>query len=156
HPCAVAPSVCRCPTRGERPDAMNTGRDYVVLSDDWDGAPTSSIHLFRRLARTNRVFWLNTVGRMPQLNRTDVGKALRTAGRWVRSRPPEAPSSRTEDLRNVHITTPLMVPWFKPPVRRFNAWSLLRRYREMVDRFGVRDPVVVTTFPYAVDFLRAV
>jgi glycosyltransferase involved in cell wall biosynthesis len=49
-----------------------------------------------------------------------------------------------------------MVPWFKPLVRRFNRFSLLRKYRKLCLRHEITDPILLTTFPYAVDFLKAV
>jgi hypothetical protein len=45
---------------------MIAGRDFVVLSDHWDALPTSTVHLFRRIGRYNRVFWLNVTTRMPR------------------------------------------------------------------------------------------
>src|SRR5262249_16450900 len=54
------------------------------------------------------------------------------------------------------VVNPIMVPWFKPLVRRFNRFSLLRRYRKLCARHAIADPIVLTTFPYGVDFLRAV
>jgi glycosyltransferase involved in cell wall biosynthesis len=130
-----------------------TGRDFVILSDDWNGLPTSAIHLFRRLARRNRVFWFNTVGRMPRLRLADAGKVLRVLGSWAGRR---VPSSAADIPDGVQVVNPIMVPWFKPLVRRFNRFSLLRKYRKLCLRHAITDPVLMTTFPYAVDFLKAV
>jgi glycosyltransferase involved in cell wall biosynthesis len=135
---------------------MITGRDFVVLSDNWHGLPTSAIHLFRRLARHNRVFWFNTIGRFPRLTQADAGKVLRTLGSWVRPRRCRRPEETAAEEAGVHVVNPVMVPWFKPFVRRFNRRSLLRKYAQLCDRHGITDPILVTTFPYAVDFLRAV
>jgi glycosyltransferase involved in cell wall biosynthesis len=135
--------------------AMITGRDFVVLSDDWNGLPTSAIHLFRRLARHNRVFWFNTVGRLPRLSRADAGKVLRTIGSWVRPGPRQT-ATTVDDHAGVHVVTPVMVPWFKLLVRRFNRASLLGKYRTLCRRHDIADPIVVTTFPHAVDFMKAV
>ncbi|MCI0456540.1 MAG: glycosyltransferase, partial [Gemmataceae bacterium] len=134
---------------------MMTGRDFVILSDDWDGLPTSAIHLFRRLARHNRVFWFNTVGRLPRFSRADAAKVLRTVGSWVHLRRKATPVTEVVQT-GVHVVTPVMVPWFKPLVRRFNRFSLLRRYRKLARRHDIVDPIVLTTFPYAVDFVKAV
>src|SRR5439155_2065470 len=56
----------------------------------------------------------------------------------------------------IHLVNPIMVPWFKPLVRRFNSFSLRRRYRKLCARHAIVDPIVLTTFPYGVDFLKAV
>jgi glycosyltransferase involved in cell wall biosynthesis len=133
---------------------MMTGRDLVILSDDWNGLPTSAIHLFRRLARANRVFWFNTVGRMPRPTLADAGKVLRVLGSWAGGR--RAASGAREIPPGLHLVNPIMVPWFKPLVRRFNRFSLLRKYRRLCLRHDITDPILLTTFPYAVDFLKAV
>jgi glycosyltransferase involved in cell wall biosynthesis len=132
---------------------MLTGRDLVILSDDWNGLPTSAIHLFRRLARVNRVFWFNTVGRMPRLALADAGKVLRVLGSWAGRR---AASGASDIPAGLHLVNPIMVPWFKPLLRRFNRFSLLRKYRKLCCRHDLTDPILLTTFPYAVDFLKAV
>src|SRR5690349_19913568 len=132
---------------------MMTGRDFVILSDDWNGLPTSAIHLFRRLAGRNRVFWFNTVGRMPRLRLADAGKVLRVLGSWAGRRAAPGADDIPDGLR---VVNPIMVPWFKPLVRRFNRFSLLRKYRKLCACHDITDPVLLTTFPYAVDFLQAV
>src|SRR5438309_366688 len=131
---------------------MIAGRDFVVLSDDWDGLPTSAIHLFRRLRRENRVFWFNTIGRMPRPTLRDAGKVVRAACNWTfgKFRRVSQPASDAEKL---HVVSPLMAPWFKPLVRRFNCASMLRRYESLCRKYEIRDPIVLTTFPPAADRL---
>jgi glycosyltransferase involved in cell wall biosynthesis len=130
------------------------GRDFVVLSDEWDGLPTSAIHLFRRLAKQNRVFWFNTIGRMPRPTLGDARKVVRTLSSWAKSRRNSEPAPDAEP--NVHVVSPMLVPWFKRPVRLLNRASFQRKYAKIHARFGIRDPIVVTTFPYTVDFMKAV
>jgi glycosyltransferase involved in cell wall biosynthesis len=134
---------------------MLHGRDFVVLSDDWNGLPTSAIHLFRRLAQQNRVFWFNTIGRLPRATIADAQKVLRTVGAWLRPRR-RAPLSPAAEESSIRVMNPVLVPWFKRPVRRFNRRSLLRTYNRVRTRYSVRDPILVTTFPYTADFFCAV
>jgi glycosyltransferase involved in cell wall biosynthesis len=137
---------------------MISGRDFVVFSDNWDGPghglPTSAIHLFRRLAARNRVFWFNTLSRLPRPNQGDVSKVAQALGSWVkgrRTRP--APADVTV---GVHVGSPLMVPWFKPVVRRFNGAAMRRTYDRLRQSHGIDNPVVVTTAPYGADHVAAV
>jgi glycosyltransferase involved in cell wall biosynthesis len=152
--------------RRVRPDSsdineqqMIAGRDFIVLSDDWDGLPTSTMHLFRRVARHNRVFWFNMVHRMPRLNWKDIGKASRICGRWVghifpvKGRAVTCHSSRPESL---HVANPFMVPRFDPAFRRFNCKMLLRCYDRLSRKHAIRDPIVFSVFPSAADFVGAV
>jgi glycosyltransferase involved in cell wall biosynthesis len=134
---------------------MISGRDFIVLSDDWNGLPTSAIHLFRRLGTKNRVFWFNTIGRFPRLTKADAAKVLRTLRAWVRGKGARANRRHKPAGTGVHVVNPIMVPWFKQWVRRFNRRSLLCKYELLCDRHGISEPIVVTTFPYGVDFLRA-
>jgi glycosyltransferase involved in cell wall biosynthesis len=140
---------------------MTSGRDFIVFSDNWSGPgqglPTSAIHLFGRLARRNRVFWFNTISRLPRLTREDVGKVASTIGRWASGRGRPAFGVEPGRLGNgVHVSTPIMVPWFKPLARQLNRRLMERTYRCLRDMHGVDDPVVVTTAPYGVDLVQAV
>jgi glycosyltransferase involved in cell wall biosynthesis len=49
-----------------------------------------------------------------------------------------------------------MVPWFKTWGRRFNCRSQLRTYRQLCDRYEITTPIILTTFPHAADFVKAV
>jgi glycosyltransferase involved in cell wall biosynthesis len=135
---------------------MISGRDFVVLSDDWNGLPTSAIHLFRRLAVENRVFWFNTIGRMPRLTQADVGKVVRKLGVWAAGRNNRDRKKEEAGAKGIHEVNPVMVPWFKPWIRRLNRRCLVRKYQKLRDRHRITDPIQVTTFPYAVDFLKAI
>jgi hypothetical protein len=51
---------------------------FIVFSDDWGEHPSSSQHIFRRIAATHDVLWVNTIGlRKPNLSRLDLAKARR-------------------------------------------------------------------------------
>jgi glycosyltransferase involved in cell wall biosynthesis len=130
---------------------MISGQDFVVLSDDFHGLPTSCIHLCKRLARRNRVFWFNTVSRLPSLSLRDAGKVVRTLSQWFQPRP--RPTPLTDP---VHVVSPVMVPWFRAVGRRFNRASWQRTYRRLQNQHGITRPIVVTTFPFTVDFVQTV
>jgi glycosyltransferase involved in cell wall biosynthesis len=129
---------------------MIAGQDFVVLSDNWHGLPTSCIHLFRRLARQNRVFWFNTVSRLPGLSLRDAGKVLQTVGGWL------CPQSKKTTTEPVTVASPVMVPWFRGYGRVFNRRSWLRTYARLQAAHGIRRPIVITTFPFTVDFVQEV
>src|SRR5262249_31079558 len=59
------------------------------------------------------------------------------------------------ELQNLHITTPMMVPWFKPSVRRLNQISLLHRYQRLSKAYKIRDPILFAVLPSAADFMEA-
>lgn len=136
---------------------MIRGRDFVVLSDDWRGLPTSTMHLFRIIARQNRVFWFNLANRMPQLNLADARKAAQFAVRWGWPFAcPTAPSGIGDNNhpQNLHVTTPLMIPWFKAPLRRLNQKSLVRSYERLKKIHKIQNPIHFAVFPSAADFMQ--
>jgi glycosyltransferase involved in cell wall biosynthesis len=47
-----------------------------------------------------------------------------------------------------------MIPWFWPFVRRVNAVSLSCTYRRLAEQFQIDNPILLTTFPCVVDFVR--
>ena len=132
--------------------------DFVVLSDDWYGLPTSAMHLFRHIAREHRVFWFNMINRMPRLAWKDAQKAGRVVRNWARhtTRAGERSNGESAALENLHVSTPFMVPCFNTPIRRLNRRTLLGHYRRLARRYQIQDPVVVTVFPSGVDFVQAV
>jgi glycosyltransferase involved in cell wall biosynthesis len=138
---------------------MISGHDFIVIADEWDGLPTCTSHLCRQISRHNRVFWLTTVNRMPRVRWQDARKVVRMLARWRIRRPDLGASEGDSDASAVdglHVVTPIMVPWFKPWGRLFNHRSLLWTYRRIVSQYGIVDPIIVTMFPSAVDFMMAV
>jgi glycosyltransferase involved in cell wall biosynthesis len=138
---------------------MISGRDFIVLSDDWSGLPTSTMHLFRIISQRNRVFWFNLVNRMPAATMSDLKRVASFARRWSRvggSDPRSSGVGANNYPENLRVVTPFMLPWFKQPVRQFNRVVLGHAYRRMVSRFQIEEPIAVAVFPPAVDFLRSV
>jgi hypothetical protein len=132
---------------------MITGRDFVVLSDDWHGMPTSTIHLFRHISKTSRVFWFHVVNRLPNFTREDIGKVMLTFGHSLGLMGNAKKCAATDDESRVIVTTPFIVPWFKRPVRSFNAFSLHQSFQRLSKKHGIYNPIVVTTWPSTVDFI---
>jgi glycosyltransferase involved in cell wall biosynthesis len=137
---------------------MISGRDFLVLSDDWNGLPNSTKHLFQHILPQNRVFWWNVINRLPRWSWNDVKKVAGVLGQWVRHGSPgrqrlgacAAPSPDAPCF-----STPFFIPWFKPAVRRVNRASLSRAFRRLGGRYGIRDPIIFTTLPSTVDFVKS-
>ena len=59
---------------------MIEGHDILCFSNDWNGDPLSKKHIMTRLARRNRVLWINSIGnRKPTASVYDlkrIGKKL--------------------------------------------------------------------------------
>src|SRR3954465_2456079 len=52
-------------------------RDIVCFANDWSGDPLSKKHVMTRLARRNRVLWVNSLGnRAPKASARDMKRIL--------------------------------------------------------------------------------
>ena len=61
----------------------------------------------------------------------------------------------SDDATSPFVATPLMIPCFNRAVRRFNRQSILHTYQRLAHRHQISNPIVVTTFPSTVDFVRS-
>jgi hypothetical protein len=123
---------------------------FVVFSDDWGRHPSSSQHLFRRLARAHRVLWVETIGlRAPRLNRADVERALEIGRDWLR---PDARSAASrpwcETPPQLHRFRPLMHPFYGTRVgAAVNDVWVAAQVRARARALGLSRPVLLTTVP---------
>lgn len=128
-------------------------RDIVVLSDDWHGNPTSTIHLIKQLLPENRIFWMTIVNRFPQLRWNDLKKVARVVGdSWTQSKRRITDESQVSPV----VVTPLIIPSFIPLIRRLNRRNVARAFDRLSIRYKFRKPLVITTFPATADFLETV
>ena len=130
---------------------MLEGRDIVCVGySDWDGELlTNEQHLLTRLARHNRILYVESLGvRRPQVATRDL---TRMARRVVRSARP----LRSAD--GVHVLSPLVVPLHdRGWARDVNARLLPRLARAAVRRLALRDIVLWAFMPQAEMLLDAV
>ncbi len=116
---------------------MLRGENIVCFAKEWESLPSSNHHFMRRLARHNKVLWLNSiVTRTPHLSSArDVRKIIRKLGTLTEG------VTRVED--NLWVYTPIVLPYpYNRRAQRFNRHilrstiSLLRRKLDM-DEFQV-------------------
>lgn len=140
---------------------MITNRDFIVLSDDLDGIPSSPKHLFRHIALHNRVFWFNVINRLPQLTWNDMRRVATIIGRWIPFKGRSIASANDRRRKRGTIAccydgTPFFIPWFNSPVRKLNCVNLLWNFRHISRRYRIREPIVLTQWPSTADFIKAV
>jgi glycosyltransferase involved in cell wall biosynthesis len=117
------------------------GRDIVCFANDWSGDPLSKKHIMRRLARHNRVLWVNSLGnRSPRANVRDLrrifDKLQRFAGGLYQVEP------------NIHVLSPLAVPSYRSPMmRRLNEVVVGATVRGAMKRLNFAKPIVYTFVP---------
>ena len=95
------------------------GRDIVCFSNDWDGDPLSKMHAMKILSRDNRILWVNSIGnRRPTASARDlkrIGKKILGAAQGVQERYP-----------NIHVLTPIAIPFYGSELVRSANGALLR------------------------------
>jgi glycosyltransferase involved in cell wall biosynthesis len=120
------------------------GRDIVCVGfADWDTELwTNQHHLMARLARENRVLFVESLGlRRPQL----AGRDLARIGRRLRRglAPPRA-------LDGLHVLSPLVLPWHRSRLARaVNSRVLPALVLRAARRLGLRRPILWAYVPQA-------
>lgn len=129
---------------------------YVCFSaQDWwyHNRAHSDFQLMRRVARTNPVLFVNSIGmRMPLPGRSTM--FLRRIVRKAKSvmRPPRRP---VPELPGFTVMTPLFLPFYgKPALRKASARLVRQQVIRAARRSGIDQPVCVVTIPTAWEVVR--
>lgn len=126
------------------------GRDIVCVGfADWDtDLWTNQHHLMSRLARENRVLFVESLGlRAPTLAGRDVRRIVRRVRRGLA--PPRA-------VDGLHVLAPLVVPLHRfALVRALNRRLLPWLVRRAARRLGLRQPILWAYVPQAEALLDA-
>jgi glycosyltransferase involved in cell wall biosynthesis len=124
---------------------MIEGKDIILFANDWGGDPLSKHQIALRLAKKNRVLWVNSMGnRNPTVSAHDLRRVAKKLWQFCRGCRPVA--------NNISRFCPLVIPfhgnraarWIN---RRLLAWGLRRACRKL----GFRQPVTLTFVPNSVD-----
>jgi len=124
---------------------MIEGRDIICFSNDWDGDPLSKKHIMLRLARRNRVLWVNSIGnRNPRASVRDARRIVKKLALFAHGCRPSA--------ENIYVFSPIAIPFHgNRAARRLNSkfvsWSL----RLVCRRLGFRDPITWSFLPSSAD-----
>ena len=122
-----------------------TGRDIVcIASSSWDSMWVNSQHLMSRLARANRVLYVNNTGlRMPGPSAADLRKIALRLWNFARGVRPTR--------ENVHVVAPLVVPLHGvPAIERLNGEILARYLRHYLKKLGMKRPILWIFLPTGV------
>ena len=108
-------------------------RDIVCFSSDWSGDPTSKKHIMSRLARGNRVLWIDSIGcRRPRATASDARRIVQKLAAFGRGCRPVA--------ENVWALSPPALPFHaSPAAQRANRLLLASRIRLAMRRLGMHD-----------------
>lgn len=125
-------------------------QDIIFFSsDDWNsGLKTSKYHLATRLARDNRVFFINSLGlRTPSASTRDAKRILAKLAGFFKG--------VTQVRKNLFVYTPIAIPFQGLRiVRSINNVLLALQLRIVMAKFGVRAPTVWTFLPNSLGVVR--
>lgn len=125
-----------------------SGESIVCFAgeDWWYHFPHSKNHIMKRLARQNRVLFVNSITMgLPSFSNPDfflkIRRKLRSYLRWLR-RVPEG----------LYVLTPITLPSYNSRFTRALNWFLLFVQLRLVMRLcGIRNPILWVASPTAVD-----
>lgn len=114
---------------------MLVDHDIVCFANDWDSDPLSKKHVMLRLARDNRVLWVDSLGcRNPTVSRRDLRRVAQKAQDFTQG------CRRVAE--NLWVTSPLVVPFHGSALaRRVNRRWLGATIRRTCRSLGMRQPV---------------
>lgn len=120
---------------------MVEGQDIICFSNDWDGDPLSKKHIMVRLAKKNRVLWINSIGnRKPTASVHDFKRVLK------KLRDFSAGSKTVAD--RIHVYSPMAIPFHGNAVARWiNRKALQWSIRRVCRKLGFDRPVTWTFEP---------
>ena len=120
---------------------MIEGQDIICFSNDWDGDPLSKKHIMQRLAKRNRILWVNSIGnRNPTASVHDFKRIVKKVRDFAEG------SKNVEP--GIYVVAPLAVPFHGSAAARWMnrkalRWSIQRACRQL----GFRNPITWSFVP---------
>lgn len=125
-------------------------KDIIFIGGiDWHGKyKYSTHHIVERLARNNRVFYIDNFGGRRDLQIKDIARVLNRMGKGFAKRSGPAESGEKQ-ARNIIVVQPLLIPTprFPDTAGRINRLLLGGKLRSIVERFQISNPVIWNFVP---------
>jgi len=125
-------------------------KDIIFIGGiDWYGKyKYSTHHIVERLARGNRVFYIDNFGGRRDVRLRDIARVLRRAGRLF-SKKTRFVQPSENGKRNPVVIQPVLIPTPRLPnsVGRINVRLLRRKLEAAIDQFHMQYPVIWNFVP---------
>lgn len=120
---------------------MIEGKDIICFSNDWDSDPLSKKHIMLRLAKHNRVLWINSIGnRRPTASVHDFKRIFKKLKDFTKGH------KKVET--QIHVYSPIAVPFHSSAAARWlNRKALQWSVRRVCRRLGFQSPITWTFEP---------
>ncbi|MBU1575734.1 MAG: glycosyltransferase [Candidatus Edwardsbacteria bacterium] len=123
---------------------MLKGRDIICFSNDWQQDPLSKHHIMSRLAKQNKVLWINSIGlRNPTATRMDVIKGFTKIKNFF--------TNRLEKITgNLSVLNLLVLPFHGNSLtNKINKRLLVSQVRFYKNKLGFNKPILWSFLPNA-------
>lgn len=127
---------------------------FLVFSDDWGEHPSSCQHIFKHIAKSYKVIWVNTIGmRNPKLCFGDLKKIYYKVKKMLF--PHNKPGTTQQETPPLlTVCQPLMLPYANIPfIRKLNKILVVRKVKKSLSARGMEHPYCVATVPNACDYM---
>ena len=90
---------------------------FVVFAEDWGSHPSSTQHLFTRIAKEHDVIWFNSIGmRKPSLNLKDINRivtklSLMIKDKFIHASKTHDKANQVDTSHSPKVQNPLVLPW---------------------------------------------
>src|SRR6185295_18911288 len=120
---------------------MIEGHDIVCFSNDWDSDPLSKKHIMQRLAKKNRVLWINSIGnRTPTASVHDMKRIFKKLNAFTKG--------SKQVAETIHVYSPIALPFHGSAFARWiNRKALNWTLRRVCRKLGFENPVTWTFEP---------
>jgi glycosyltransferase involved in cell wall biosynthesis len=124
---------------------MIEGQDIICFSGDWDGDPLSKKHIMLRLAKRNRILWVNSIGyRNPRASVHDLKRAFKKLRDFTRG------NQQVDE--GIKVFSPIAVPFHDNRLAQWiNSKALKWSLRRTCRKLGFRAPITWTFMPTSAD-----
>jgi len=130
-------------------------QSFLVFSDDWGEHPSSCQHVFKHIAKTHKVLWVNTIGmRNPTFTKKDVKKIIYKVKKMFSDSGETSPTVPLISSTNLSVVQPFMLPFSSVPIiRQFNRCMVIYALKKKLAAFNIKKLFFVTTVPNACDYV---
>ena len=120
---------------------MLNKHNIICFSSDWDQDPLSKHHIMSRLAKHNRVLWINSIGmRTPTANGKDIAKIGGKLTSFFKG------LQRVQD--NLYVMSPLAIPFHGSELTgKINRALLLTQVSYYQKKLNFENPILWSFIP---------
>jgi glycosyltransferase involved in cell wall biosynthesis len=120
---------------------MFRNHNIICFSSDWNQDPLSKHHIMSRLAKSNRVLWINSIGmRTPTVNGKDFAKIGTKLSSFLKG------LKKVQD--NLYVMSPLAIPFHGSELSgKMNRALLLAQVSSYQRKLGFENPILWSFLP---------